>query len=367
MLIYWLMFFTPALIAIADRRIARPVVEWTDLNESRSAWVLVGVLVALLIGMRYQVGGDWFNYLRHLENSRDVPLAEALQKYDPGYQLLVWLSLKLGWGVIGLNVVAGILFAIGLTVFCLAMPQPWLALSVSMPYMVIVMAMGYTRQSVALGLAMLGLIALQRHRLLTFLVMVVLGATFHRSAVLLLPIAALASTRNRYWSALWATSVTLLAYELLLEDSVHHLVTNYIEAEYQSEGALVRLAMNAVPAVLMLKWRHNFFPERTERNLWSWFAVISLILFAVFYLTPASTAVDRVALYMLPLQLVVFSRLPVVLGGATGEVKQWTLLVLLYYAAVLFVWLNFATHAKYWLPYGFYPLELVFGGIRPLE
>ena len=30
--------------------------------------------------------------------------------------------------------------------------------------------------------------------------------------------------------------------------------------------------------------------------------------------------------------------------------------VMLYSAAVLFVWLGFATHAQYWLPYRFYPL-----------
>jgi hypothetical protein len=31
--------------------------------------------------------------------------------------------------------------------------------------------------------------------------------------------------------------------------------------------------------------------------------------------------------------------------------------VVLYYAAVLLVWLVFATHSQYWLPYRFYPLE----------
>jgi hypothetical protein len=31
--------------------------------------------------------------------------------------------------------------------------------------------------------------------------------------------------------------------------------------------------------------------------------------------------------------------------------------ILLYYGAVLFVWLNFADYAPYWVPYRFYPLE----------
>ena len=69
----------------------------------------------------------------------------------------------------------------------------------------------------------------------------------------------------------------------------------------------------------------------------------------------ATTAVDRVALYLIPIQIFVFSRIPRLAGG---NIRVRTLLVLgviAYYAAVLFVWLNFATHAQYWLPYQFKP------------
>jgi hypothetical protein len=31
--------------------------------------------------------------------------------------------------------------------------------------------------------------------------------------------------------------------------------------------------------------------------------------------------------------------------------------VIIYYAVVLFIWLNFANYSAYWLPYRFYPLE----------
>ena len=34
-----------------------------------------------------------------------------------------------------------------------------------------------------------------------------------------------------------------------------------------------------------------------------------------------------------------------------GRNTLFTFAVLLYYAAVLFVWLNFATHARYWVAY----------------
>jgi hypothetical protein len=225
--------------------------------------------------------------------------------------------------------------------------------------MVIVVGMGYSRQAVALGFAMVGLVALLRKSTVLFVFWVFLGATFHKTAVLLLPVAALASSQNRYLTLVWVGGVTLAAYGLLLQESVDNLYSGYVEAGYQSEGALIRLMMNAVPAVVLLLWWKRFRLDSGEASLWRWFSIISILLLAVLFVSPSSTAVDRIALYMLPLQLVVFSHVPDVFGRRQGYCQELTLGVLLYYAAVLFVWLNYAVHARYWLPYRFYPLELL--------
>ena len=62
--------------------------------------------------------------------------------------------------------------------------------------------------------------------------------------------------------------------------------------------------------------------------------------------------VDRLSLYLIPLQLAVLPRVAYLFKAR----KLGRLLVMLYSAAVLFVWLNFAVHAEYWVPYQFYPL-----------
>ena len=57
----------------------------------------------------------------------------------------------------------------------------------------------------------------------------------------------------------------------------------------------------------------------------------------------------------------VFSYLPEVLGGQSGQGnRSWVLAALAYYAMVEFVWLNFAINAFAWLPYRWYPLEVLF-------
>lgn len=355
---YWLMFAVPAIVALmteVDRAGSRPPGASARLN---GAWIAVAMLLTLLIGFRYEVGGDWFNYFRHLDDARWATLDEVVLMSDPGYQLINWLSGQLDWDIFGVNLMGGALFAVGLVVFCRHLPRPWLALAVAVPYLVIVVAMGYSRQGVALGLAMLGLVALGKGATGRFVFWVMLAATFHKTAVLLLPIAALAAARNRILAFAWGAGSLVLGYFLFLEDAADSLYRNYVEAQYQSDGAMIRLAMNLLPAFILLYWYKRFRFSAAERKLWLWFAVISLGLFGIFLLSPASTAIDRVALYMLPLQLVVFSHFPDVIGKETvRDVAAPVACVLLYYGLVQFVWLNFAVHSQSWLPYRFYPLE----------
>jgi hypothetical protein len=355
-----MMFLLTAGCAISARARPPALVYGMQSTKLNTAWLAVWLIITLLIGYRFQVGGDWGNYLRDLNHARYQNVYSAIEFEDPAYSLLNLLAFRQGWGMPGVNLISALLFSAGLVIFCRGLPRPWLALAIAMPYLVTVVAMGYTRQSVALGLAMLGLVALARREIRWFVFWVICAGTFHKSAVLLLPIAALAATRNRYWTALWMGVVSLGAYYIFLDRSVDALYANYIEAQYQSQGAIIRTAMNFVPAVLYLVYSRQFNLQPVEANLWRWFSTISIILFVAAILLPATTAVDRIALYMLPLQLVIFSHLPDALGRKGKPNSGLTGLILVYYGCVLFIWLNFATNARYWLPYRFYPLEAWF-------
>jgi hypothetical protein len=354
---YWLMFIVPAAVAVMGRDSSVSSTRQERFRLWGGTWILAALAIAILVGYRFEVGGDWPRYVRYVDWAGDQRLSTLLLMPDPGYLLVNWVSAQVGWGIFGVNVIGASIFAAGLITFCRAMPRPWLAMAVAVPYLLIVLGMGYTRQGIALSFGMLGLLALLRQSTVWFVAWVLLGTTFHMSAVLLLPIAALTKTHNRYWTAFWVGVVTAGAYFVFLADSVDRLYAGYIEAEYQSEGALIRLLMNALPAAVLLAWRRHFRFNDVEASLWQWFAVISLVLFGLYFVLPVSTALDRVGLYMLPLQLVVFSHLPNVLGKQNGGKEIWIALVLGYYFAVQFVWLNYATHAQYWLPYRFYPLE----------
>ena len=342
---YWLMFLVPAWAVLTPGRL-RP-------SQARVVWVVVGVLFALMMGLRHEVGGDWLNYLPHFRETASRDFMEVMSRGDPGYYGLNWLVAHAGGSIYHVNLVCAVIMMWGTVVFCRDQPNPWLALLAAVPYMLVVVGMGYTRQAVALGFALLGLAALGHGRTRAFVIWIAIGATFHKSAVLLLPIAALAASHNRFMTAGLVGLTTLLLYYLLLADASEALWENYVEAEYQSEGGLIRVLMNVVPAVLLILFRKHLAPDLQERKLWLWMAVFALVCLPLVGF--ASTAVDRVALYLIPLQLFVFSRVPRL--ASTVRVRTPLVLgVVGYYAAVLFVWLNFATHAFAWVPYQFMPL-----------
>ena len=230
---------------------------------------------------------------------------------------------------------------------------------VAVPYLITVVAMGYTRQGVAIGLAMIAMVELGKGNSLRFFLWIAFAALFHKSAIILVPMAVMANTNHRLFTLLWAAVSGLTLYMLLLQEAFSFLISGYLESGYQSSGAAIRIAMNAVPAALFILFRKRFHLSIAQRSFWTWMAVSALLLIVLLIVSPSSTAVDRVALYWIPLQLFVLSRIPNVIGKKDGKNAKWVFVVVAYSAAVHFVWLIYADTAFAWLPYQFYPWVLL--------
>lgn len=354
---YWLIFLIPAYAATQESARSTHVISAESSFPLPWSWRLAMISITMLVGFRHEVGGDWFEYLAHFKWTAYESRFTSWWLNDPGYRFLLWLGVQADWSVHSVNLMGGAFFTYGLVSFSRNLPRPWLALAVSAPYIIIVLGMGYSRQGFALGCVMAGLVALQQEKTVKFFIWVIVGATFHKSALIILPIVAMVNSKRRVLTLIWLAVIGVSAYALLLAESVESLQSAYIDAAMQSQGALIRLIMNAVPAVLFLVFRDRFKLNPEKKQLWFWLSFFSIILFIAYFASPSSTAVDRIALYALPIQMMVFSYLPEVLGRDVAQRNHYVAIILLYYATVEFVWLNYATHAHAWLPYRFYPFE----------
>lgn len=357
MSIYWVLYLSVVALAFKERPFSHK--DLSSILNIPIAWIFIPLFFCILIGFRFEIGGDWGAYLRYYDRIKGVNFTEVWFIKDPGYQFLNYIAYNLGGGIYTVNLICGTIFSAGLMVFCSKLPRPMLSLVTAIPYMVIVLAMGYSRQACALGFIFLALNALIHKSILRFSFWVVIAALFHKSAVLLMPVAALLNSKNRIISFLWVILVAVLSYITLLEDSVDGFYTTYVETGAQSQGALVRVLMCLVPSLIFIILKKRFSMSLKERQLWYCFSVASIVAFLLLLVTSASTAIDRVSLYLLPTQLVIFSYIPEIFGNSKRNNNQWIAIICIYYALVLFVWLMFSANRSVWVPYQFYPFTLL--------
>lgn len=347
MLVYWLMlgYFAAGAMIVRRRENKRP---------GPILLALGSLLIAVAIGLRYKVGADWETYKFLFSYADYASLARVLRIGDPGYQLLNWAVQRIGAEIWVVNLVCGAIFAYGLHRFVRTQPDPWLTFVVAVPYLVVVVAMGYTRQAVAIGILMAGLAALKRGAsILRFAFYVAAAALFHKTVVVVLPLVIFASQRSRILNILAGIAGSVLLYDVFLSASVEGFVRNYIETEYSSQGAAIRVVMNFIPAIILLMYRRRLQLGPVELKVWTYFAIAAMAMPVLLVVLPSTTVVDRLSLYLIPLQLAVLPRVAYLFKGR----NLGRFVILLYSALVLFVWLNFAIHAEYWLPYQFYPID----------
>lgn len=323
-------------------------------------WLILLIILVVIIGGRYEVGGDWLHYLHQYQEISSKEFSEIFQDFsDPGFQIINWLSYVAGFGFIGVNVFSSVIFSLGLIFFCRNQNRPLLALAISIPYIVIVVSMGYTRQAVALGFIFFAIINLFKGNIKWSLFWVMFSVLFHKSAILMLPIVFLAHSKNIFSLVFFFILGLGIIYGLLLLETYSRLIEFYTGSEYKSDGAIYRLSMNMLPSFLYLIFKRNLHISEVEEKFWTIIALISILFFGLLFIVEASTALDRVALYFLPIQIFFFANSNTLLRQDIIPQKFIDFLILSFYGLVLFIWINFSFYSRYWIPYKNIILELI--------
>jgi hypothetical protein len=345
MILYWTLYAAPLLAGVSPFRLDR-------FGRRLLAWA-AGLALVVVIGTRRAIGCDWGSYVAKFNTIRHEELGYALGTTDPAYALVNWLVGQVGLGIHAVNVVCAAIFVLGLVLFCRRQPSPLLAAAVAVPYLVIVVSMGYTRQATAIGLMMLAYNAFADRRRWVFLLFVLLAATFHRSAVAFAPLAAFvpsaraASTPAKAMAVALVAAASSLFLAIFVGGHVERYASAYVLSEYESAGDLPRIALNGTAAVVFFlysrRWR-RFFDDAPLYGVLSAAALATIPLMVV-----SSVGADRLSLYLIPLQMAAFSRLPDLVHPSLRLPAR--LGVALSYAAVLFVWLTYGHHATCWVPY----------------
>ena len=355
---YLLLFLIPSILSLFEEGKYRRNKTYINSNKWTLSFFLYYIILTLMIGLRHEVGGDWRTYLEGLEKLEIDPEAESIIRQDYAYYIINILSIHSNLGVYFLNTVSSVIFSYCLIYFCLNQNRPWLTMVVAVPYLIIVVAMGYTRQSVALGIIMCSIVNLTNGKYYKFLFLVAIAAAFHKSAVVILPFSLFLFSKKNKFTLITFIMSFILFFLVFLQEYYNTFYEAYIVSEYQSSGAEIRVIMNLIPSTIFLFLYKKFDLTNHSKKFWYWVSLFSFAFLILLQFMPSSTAIDRIALYWIPVQLYVFGSLPYLYRKAKYGSMISTLFVNFYSFMIMIVWLNFAVTAFAWLPYQFYPLKL---------
>jgi hypothetical protein len=271
------------------------------------------------------------------------------------YVLVNYISGKFEGGIYLVNTIAGFIFLYGYIRFCLKQDYPFISFLIGVPYLVIVVAMGYTRQSIAIGFIFLVYIALIESKYLKAVILNIFAVLSHKTAVVIFPLIIIHYLLSKKISLkqiiaiLIITSISFIVTEIFFLPHFEYFTHTYVEAKMQSSGGFLRILMNIIPASLYLLFYRRIKSNTAEKKLWLIISIFIVILFLV-QILGYSTVIDRLALYFTPIQMVVYGKLIKILRGTITK-ELFILALILGYLTVLFAFLNYAKHRDAWVPY----------------
>lgn len=320
--------------------------------------LLVGLLYWLMVGFRFQIGMDWNNYIVIYRWKSTYSLGQLLVDREPAYGVLTWIAAKTGGGIVLINAVSGLVFCWGLISVAKRCPEPWIAIVIATPLLVVAFAMSATRQAIAEGIIAY-LFATWEHRgSLSRAAFVVFASLFHFSALFVLLFVGLATGAQQVIKVAGTIAFAMLVIVIVrfAPDSMDAYSRLYVgaEAKLSAPGAIVEVGIVAVAGGLYLLNRERWIAAMGESPLIRNLAWGSLALLPVIVIS--SVGAYRFVLYLWPMAMYVYSGYPALIPAATGR-AFYRLGIVVASFAMLIGWLYLANNSLPWWPYKNWLLE----------
>ena len=311
------------------------------------------VIFALFVfsAFRFQVGCDWFGYYIQYQKSANADLSLILTGREPVWWIILSWVQNRGLPYPVANVISSAIFFIGVHALAKRQPDPLGFVILLLPVLIINMPMSAIRQGAAIGLLCFAFNAFTDRRPIMFTLWVFLAAGFHASALvflLLLPLTVGRYTKARLFLAglLSIPGVILLVTGVTAEAAI----SGYLQDVREAYGAMYRIGFILLSAFYFFffvrtKWKTRFPRDYSLVSLGAIGMVLTVVLFPV-----SSIVADRFGYYLVPLQTMIFARLPFLSFRFNQTLHSCAPYVGL--LVFFFAWAHFSLHfEKCYLPY----------------
>ena len=335
------------------------------LKNETNIFLLYSYLVLLIffIGLRHETGGDWDQYYH---NYSSEAAKTAFSKFDFFYlglrndylyNLISFIFYNFGLSYHYVNFVISIFFVISIYKFAKIQPSVSLALVISFPIVIVIMGMGFTRQGAALSFVIFAFLEIIKKNKFNYCLFSLCAILFHKSSIFLLLMYPLLDNKIKLKNLILALIIFLVFFYLLRQDLIN-LFHNYLGSNLsrnaenntalKSQAAIIRVGLNLIASLIFLLFSKEICSERTERKLFSILSFICIISF--FFIFKFNVFVDRFNYFIMPIQILVFSRFPFIFNNK-DTILFFKLSISFFYLFIFLIWANFSIHLDAWIPY----------------
>jgi hypothetical protein len=316
------------------------------LSKNLQLFILIFIF-GIYIGLRDVVGGDWYQYLAHYNEIANSELINVLFSMDIGYVMLNYISALLDGGIYLVNYISAVIFLSGLFILIRDFRLNFsLSLFIAFPYLITIIALGYTRQSIAMGFLMIVLSLLQQQKKVPAFMFLILAILFHKTAVF--GIIFFIERFSYVWIFLSLFLGTI--FYVVFQSPIDIMYRVYFLNTMQSSGGFVRLLLLSLVSILFFKFRRQWSYYYHDYNIISKIAVVSILFFLLLVVTGASTLFDRLSLYLYPLQIIVLSRVLYFIKNKYLKII-YIMSIIILYSLMLIVFMLYGGHNYAWVPY----------------
>lgn len=347
MIPYLLMLGVPALLALTGAR------------TSRRALLGVGFLYWFMIGLRFEVGRDWPNYVYIYRMAKLRSLSDVLLSKEVGYGLVQRFADYADGGLILVNAISALIFCWGFFAVAGRCREPFLAICIATPLLVVASAMSAVRQAMAVGIVFFLIATWDRRSTIGKILLTVVASLFHFSAILMMVFVALSVKTTplvRTAIAIFVLSVLwlVLAYA---PNQLDVYTSSYVSGPrvVESEGAIVHVFPLAVSGSIYLLFLRRLEEPTSRSLLHSNLAVASILLIPT-ALFVSSVGAGRFSQYFWPIAMYVVAAVPSLMRDE-GMRFMFRLGIVAASFALLIGWLVYANSSLNWLPYRSWVLE----------
>jgi len=323
--------------------------------EAKLFFLFFLFLLFLMTGLRFKVGADWSNYLELYSFFKYSNFTESLTITDPSYGILNYISQKIGLSdTILVNSGCALVFYICFYFLCKKMENYWLPLLVSFPYLILVVSMGFTRQSVAIALVILAFKCALENKYGKLIILSLLAISFHKSAIIVFMLYPFFLIPGEIFNKKWIFYFYIIfsfgimsALVYISSISGENLYTNQ-SGEISSAGAIFRIITHFLPLFFYILY-YSKIKNVLKGNFRVFDYLAFLILYTLILAVPFSTLADRFNLYLIIFDIFIFSFLCTRLNYFNRSVMIGS--IIFFNTLMLVIWLNFGAWSQAWLPY----------------